>query len=147
MSQSTGLQSLCSTVRQAQAAPVNKDWGVFSPHQVVLTRWFSVITTQTSFSGKTRQRRDDIYNRKCFQSLVNFIYLNTNYQQFYYYVFQAIFFIILFLKWYKNCANVICIFQGVILLCAPNKTNGGEKKKTSTPSQMTIQVVSVITQH
>lgn len=25
-----------------------------------------VIATQTSFSGKTRQRRDNIYNRKCF---------------------------------------------------------------------------------
>lgn len=51
-----------------------------------------------------------------------------------------------FWKWYKkNGANVICIFQGVILLCAPNKTKGGKKKKKR--SQMTIGVEFVIAQH
>lgn len=97
-----------------------------NPYHTVLTYIDFCHHNNTNFIlrmwKQTTQRVDDIC-KFVFRVLVNFIYLKKNISN----LILCLFFEAIFLwNGTKNGANVICISQGVIIFCAPNKTN--EKK-------------------
>lgn len=106
-----------------------------NPYHTVLTYIDFCHHNNTNFIlrmwKQTTQRVDDIC-KFVFRVLVNFIYLKKNISN----LILCLFFEAIFLwNGTKNGANVICISQGVIIFCAPNKTN--EKK-----SLMFVQVLT-----